>query len=169
MIKAHASQVRKVDDSPYVVHPITVALTVAKYGFSETVIAAALVHDVLEDTNYPEPQLRDELGDNILQIVLSLTENKSQVWEERKTKYIETIRNASTEVKAVSIADKIHNLNSILTGYNQLGFVIWEKFTRGREQQQWFATQILTSYNHNWHHQLVDEYATLLEQMQRLA
>jgi guanosine-3',5'-bis(diphosphate) 3'-pyrophosphohydrolase len=48
----HKDQKRKVDNLPYIVHPVMVALKLAKYGFDDVVIAAALVHDILEDTDF---------------------------------------------------------------------------------------------------------------------
>nr|HPM28652.1 HD domain-containing protein [Candidatus Portnoybacteria bacterium] len=54
IVTAHANQKRKNDGSPYVVHPLMVAIKLMKYNFSDEVIAAALVHDVLEDTDITE-------------------------------------------------------------------------------------------------------------------
>ncbi len=168
MAHAHASQIRKVDGSPYVVHPTVVAITVASHGFGEAAIAAALVHDVLEDTEITEQQLADELGDEVLQIVRAVTEDKSLAWEERKAAYVHSIQSASDEAKAVSLADKIHNVRSILSAHSAMGSEVWAKFTRGRQQQLDLASQLVAAYRSSWHHPLVDEYAALVQRLQIL-
>lgn len=166
--QAHAGQMRKGDDTPYIVHPFMVAMLLQKNGFSDTCIAAALVHDVLEDTDYGTDALREALGDEVLAIVLTLTEDKSLPWEERKKKYIESVRNGSEEAKAVSIADKIHNLKSLLTMHAQEGAGIWKVFNRGKEQKLWFEEAMLTMFQEAWQHELVGEYEQLIEQMKTL-
>ena len=83
-IIAHRDQKRKNDGSPYAMHPLMVALKLARHEFSDTVIAAALVHDVLEDTNFSKDEMQRQLGDEVLVIVTALSENKSLSWKERK-------------------------------------------------------------------------------------
>lgn len=57
-VEAHQNQTRKGDDLPFIIHPFMVALKLAKYNFSDTVVAAALAHNVLEDTDYSEEKLK---------------------------------------------------------------------------------------------------------------
>ena len=84
MLEAHGQQVRKTDGSPYIIHPMMVAKKLARLGFSDETIASALVHDVLEDTDISEKQLRQELGDKVVDIILPLSEDKKLEWETRK-------------------------------------------------------------------------------------
>ncbi len=168
MLKAHGKQVRKTDGSPYVVHPMMVAKKLARLGFSDEVIAAAFVHDVLEDTDYSEKQLRQELGDKVVDIILPLTEDKSLEWEKRKEKYINDVKNANSETKAVSIADKIHNLESIIETHKTMGANIWTKFNRGKEQKMWFEHEMLKALQESWDHPLIAEYEQLLKQVEKL-
>ena len=168
MVTAHDGQVRKVGGSPYIIHTTVVALTVASHGFSEAAVAAALVHDVLEDTDYSETKLVEELGDEVVAIVRAVTEDKTLAWEARKAAYVQSIRIAAPEAKAVSIADKIHNLRSILVAHGAMGTVVWGGFTRGRQQQLELATQLLDAYRSSWQHPLVDEYAELVHKVQTL-
>lgn len=166
--QAHTGQMRKGSDTPYITHPFMVAMLLQEHGFSETCIAAALVHDVLEDTDYGEDALRRALGDDVLAIVLTLTEDKTLSWEERKKKYIESVRQGSDEAKAVSIADKIHNLKSLLAMYQAKGPKIWSVFSCGREQKLWFEEAMLSMFQGTWKHVLVDEYEQLVEQAKKL-
>ena len=168
MLSAHGQQTRKTDDSPYVVHPLMVAKKLARLGFSDAVIAAAMVHDVLEDTEVDEKTLRQELGDKVVDIILPLSENKSLEWQERKKIYIEKVKNASVETKAVAIADKIHNLESLLAGHKDMGPVIWTKFNRGREQKINFEKEMLQVFQKSWDNPMVAEYEKLLKEVEKL-
>lgn len=163
-IEAHKDQIRKGDGLPYIIHPFMVALKLAKYNFSDTVIAAALVHDVLEDTDYPDTKLGTELGEEVLEIVQSVTNDDSLPWEEKKKKYIESVRNSSEGAKAVALADKIHNVESLLEAYDKQGSKIWDKFNRGKEQKLWFESEVLNMLKETWHHPLIEKYENLLEQ-----
>jgi len=168
MLKAHGQQVRKTDGSPYIIHPMMVAKKLARLNFPDEVIAAAMVHDVLEDTDITEQQLRQELGDKVVDIILPLSEDKKLEWEERKQKYITAVKNAGPETKAVSIADKIHNLESILATHKEIGSAIWKKFNRGKEQKMWFEREMLKSFKESWGHPMIAEYEKLLREVEKL-
>lgn len=165
---AHKKQLRKGEDIPYIVHPLMLALLLTAYKFPEPVIAAALVHDVLEDTDFPEAQLRKELGEEVMTILASVTNDDSLPWEEKKKKYIETVRAGGDGAKAVATADKIHNAQSLLAGAARQGPDIWKNFNAGREKKLWFENAMLSMLQETWQHPLVDEYAALVAQMNKL-
>ncbi len=170
MLEAHAGQKRKTDDSPYVVHPIMTAIKLAKHKFPDEVIAAGLLHDVLEDTKYPAAKIKKELGDKVLKIVQTVSEDKSlPSWEERKLKYIARVKAGNSAAKAVSIADKIHNLESILAGHRTMGAKIWNKFTRGKNKKIWLESQMLKMFKSNWKHPMINEYTKLIKQVKKLS
>ena len=170
MIEAHAGQKRKTDDSPYVVHPIMTALKLAKYKFPEEVVAAGLLHDVLEDTTYPTAKIKKELGNRVLKIIQAVSEDKNMSsWEERKLKYITQVKKNGVAAKAVSIADKIHNLESILAGHKVMGKKIWNKFTRGKDKKIWLESKMLAMFKSTWRHPLISEYAKLIKQVKKLS
>ena len=68
-VRAHEGKMRKGTLMPYIVHPVAVAFILARHGFSDTVIAAALVHDTVEDTSVTDAELRHELGDEVADLV----------------------------------------------------------------------------------------------------
>ena len=166
--KGHEGQMRKEEAIPYLSHPASVAIKLAKHGFPDIVIAAALVHDVLEDTGMTREEFRTKLGEEVLVIVEQLSEDKSLPWEDRKMRYIETIGKADETVKAVSIGDKIHNAESMLIAYGIQKDELWKLFTRGKEKQLWFMREMLTMFERTWKHPLVDEYRMLVERVSRL-
>lgn len=167
-VAAHKDQTRKGDDLPYIIHPFMVALKLAKHNFPDIVIAAALAHDILEDTKFPEDKLKDELGKEVLEIVKTVTNNDSLPWEEKKEKYVETVRNGSEGAKAVAVADKIHNLESLLVAYFKQGPKLWKKFNRGKKQKLWFENKVLKMLKETWQHPLIEEYEHLIDQEKKL-
>jgi (p)ppGpp synthase/HD superfamily hydrolase len=164
---AHEGQMRK-DGPPYIIHPVAVALLLAKQGFSDTVLAAALVHDVLEDTKVTPQELEAELGGDVLQLVELVSYDKTLSWEDQRKKYIETLRTAPPEAKAISIADKIHNAESLIMAHEKEGPTVWQHFNRGRDKKLWFEEAMLAMTQETWNHPLVDEYASVVERLKQL-
>jgi len=140
-----------------------VALKLQKYNFSDEIIAAALTHDILEDTDYPQDKLKEELGEDVLEIVKAVTNDDSLPWEEKKEKYVETVKNGPLGAKAVALADKIHNLESLLIAYEEQGSEMWKKFNRGKDQKIWFEKKVLQMLKETWDHPLISEYEKLIE------
>jgi guanosine-3',5'-bis(diphosphate) 3'-pyrophosphohydrolase len=167
-VSAHVGQVRKNDQSPYIVHPFMCAIKLAQYGFSDEVVAASLVHDVLEDTEVTVDELLQELGKEVVDIVKVVSEDKTLVWEERKQKYVEMVGKGSEGAKAVCIVDKIHNAQSTLFSYSKIGSVVWGAFNRGKEKKLWFDELCLAMFKQTWRHPLIEEYEKLVEKMRSL-
>lgn len=138
--RAHQGQSRKTTqtDTPYIEHPIRVAKTLEKAGFSEEVVMAAYLHDTIEDTTVTTADIEKAFGPEVLQIVLANTENKNHTWESRKQHTIEWVREAPLEIKALIVADKLDNLSSIIEEYSQVGDKVWSAFHRGKDKQAWY-------------------------------
>lgn len=167
-MRAHTGQMRKEAPMPYIVHPIAVGLILARHGFSDAVIAAALVHDVIEDMNVTEEELRRELGDKVADLVAPVTHDNTLSWEEKKKAYVETVRNARNEVKAISLADKIANAHSLIAAHKAQGAAIWKYFNAGREKKLWFEHMMLAMFRESFDHPMVEEYAMLAAEMDAL-
>ena len=122
-IKAHNSiaHKRKYTDEPYHVHPERVATLVAGVTSDSEVVAAAWLHDVLEDVapknpNFNEEIIREIFGDNVLQLVLEVTDvSKPSDGNRAKRKAIdrEHLAKASNEGKTIKLADLIDNIEDI--------------------------------------------------------
>ncbi|MEK7530580.1 MAG: HD domain-containing protein [Patescibacteria group bacterium] len=166
-VEAHKDQKRK-DGPPYIIHPFGVALKLAKYGFSDTVVAAALVHDVLEDTEYPPDTMHAELGDEVWAIIQSVTNDDSLSWEDKKLKYIETVRAGSDDAKAVATGDKIHNMESLVIAYKEHGDTLWTKFNANKVKKLWFEEKMLAMLKESWSHPMIQEYESLVAWMRSL-
>ncbi|WP_197453778.1 HD domain-containing protein [Caulifigura coniformis] len=117
---AHAGQHRKATEIPYLVHPAAVALILQRSGFAdEHLLAAAVLHDVVEDTDWTLERLADQFPPDVLEIVDVLTEKKhdeqgvKRPWAKRKAEKLERISKSSIGSRAVWLADKRHNLETM--------------------------------------------------------
>jgi len=140
--EAHKGQFRKIGNQEMIVHPIAVAKLLEDAGFPEEVVAAGYLHDTVEDTNVTIQDIKNEFGIAVARLVEGNTENKELTWEERKQHTIDWIAKAPYEVRALIIADKLDNLQSMIKGYEELGEVLWSYFKRGYEQQKWYFTSV---------------------------
>lgn len=161
-IKAHWDQKRKSDGFPYIAHPFAVALMLQKHGFRDEVVAAGVLHDVIEDTTVTAKELEGLVGAEITTMVRALSEDKSKPWEDRKREYIAQVAAASDEVKAISTADKISNLHDTLDNFRAEGPAFWEKFTRGLKDQRWYYSTFVAEVGAAWSHPLLDELKVLV-------
>jgi guanosine-3',5'-bis(diphosphate) 3'-pyrophosphohydrolase len=112
----HRDQRRKdAEASPYINHPIALANVLANEGHvdDDVVICAALLHDTIEDTETTPEELREAFGDEIADIVLEVTDDKSLAKHERKRLQIEHAGSLSRKAKLVKLADKICNLRDL--------------------------------------------------------
>ncbi|WP_099223521.1 HD domain-containing protein [Listeria costaricensis] len=139
---AHEGQKRKITGEIYFSHPLNVARILRQAGFSEDVVIAGLLHDVVEDTVVTGAEIEQEFGPHVAALVLSHTENKALSWEERKAHTIETVRTGSLEEKALIVADKYDNLSSIRYAMSSEGHAVWQHFKRGYDLQKWYYTGV---------------------------
>jgi len=164
-LKAHEGQTRKGEEIPYITHPVMVGLRLAQNGFSEEVIAAAIVHDTVEDTGVSFDDLEEELGKPVADIVRGVTHNDDLPWEEKKKGYAESVRIGSDGVKAVALMDKIHNAEYLLNTYEELGAEVWTRFKRGKEKKIWFEEMMLSVFKETWEHPLIAHYEDLIQKL----
>ena len=101
--------------SPYINHPIKVAWLLNSVGniTDPRVLVAGILHDTIEDTDATEEELRSIFGDEITDIVLECTDDKSLPKVERKRLQVEKAPNKSSEAKSVKLADKISNVQDL--------------------------------------------------------
>lgn len=116
--KKHTHQRRKnIEDTPYINHPLEVAHLLSSVGgvADEDILAAALLHDTLEDTATRPEEIESQFGTVVLGYVLELTDNKSLPSPERKKLQIEHAGSLSDGATLIKIADRIANLRSVAT------------------------------------------------------
>ncbi len=135
-LEAHGKQIRK-DGDPYIVHPVEVAMELARNGAKDYLICAGYLHDVIEDAGITGEQLREEFGDEIAELVMLDSEDKTKSWEERKQTSIYKLNHTDRkDYKMLMCADKLSNIRSIKIEGDAVGDMVWERFNRGKESQE---------------------------------
>lgn len=143
-IKAHENQVRKLDNDMYVAHPLEVGITLAKYGLSDEIIIAGILHDTIEDTELELIDIEREFGPIVALYVSFCTEkNKSDSWKKRKDDYLKQLTDAPIDVLYIVCADKLTNIKSISRNIEPLGSNLWDKFNADYTSQKWYYNAIL--------------------------
>ena len=136
----HRAQTRKATGIPYIQHPVAVAMIVDRLGFDEDVVIAALLHDVVEDTEATFEDVASEFGGSVAALVRDLSEEKTDAqgrkrpWADRKRDHLESLCRASVPARAVALADRLHNLTSMqvdLSGNAEPG-TFWSRFNASK-------------------------------------
>ncbi len=177
--RAHEGQFRKGSDTPYIAHPMAVAMITQQYLEDEDMFIAALFHDILEDVpkwTYSRDNIREDFGEEVLAIVEDVSEPNINIpvlaaWTERKNYYIEHISNTNNPKSIlVSIADKIHNMSEILNDYSTKGEDVWQNFHVDKGREIWFFEEVFKAVKNKEGipSQAIDDYARILAQLKEL-
>ena len=113
----HSTQRRKDENaSPYINHPISVALAIAQIGGVDDpeILAAALLHDTLEDTETTPEELEAEFGKKVCEYVLDVSDDKTLPPDERKRRQIEHAKQISKGAALIKLGDKISNVTDVI-------------------------------------------------------
>ena len=112
----HCDQRRKDGKTPYIIHPISVAMILADIGSIEDleILSAALLHDTLEDTDTSGDELENFFGSRVRIIVEELTDNDMLTFSQRKQMQIDNAPYLSKDATLVRIADKISNVSDVI-------------------------------------------------------
>ena len=133
-VKAHAGTERRGKGFPYIVHPMEAMEIVATMTPDQELLAAAALHDTVEDTDVTIEQIRAEFGER----VASLVEAESDVmvegvreedsWHQRKQAAIDRLARAPHDAKMVALGDKLSNMRAIARDYAMQGDKLWSLF-----------------------------------------
>ncbi|WP_188456054.1 HD domain-containing protein [Virgibacillus oceani] len=144
-VKAHYGQTRKNSDAAYSTHPIRVAERLEREGYSDELVCAGYLHDVVEDTPYEMEDIESMFDSNVARLVAAHTEDKSKSWQERKQHTIDTVKFADKEVKYLIVADKLDNLLGLEQDLQKMGDAIWKHFNAGFDKQKWYNEAIASN------------------------
>ena len=133
-VHAHAGTERRGKGYPYIVHPLEAVSIVATMTADQELLAAAALHDTVEDTEVTVDQLKAEFGERIASLVADesdvmpegMTEEAS--WHQRKQAAINRLAKASHDAKMVALGDKLSNMRAIARDYAELGDALWNRF-----------------------------------------
>lgn len=164
--KAHAGAVRKGTNIPYITHPMETAVIVSLMTEDEELIAAALLHDVIEDSEVTEAQLEEKFGRRVTELVLAETEDKSGSWLERKSATVRSLKGASRENKMLTLADKLSNLRCTARDYLMIGEEVWKRFNeKDKTKHKWYYGSILTELEELREYSCYQEYVLLFHKV----
>lgn len=148
--KAHRGATRKGSTIPYIVHPMETAFITAGLTDDMEIIAAAVLHDVVEDTEYTLEDIRTFFGERIAQMVASESEDKregmaaEESWKIRKQETIDHMKQAALDTKLIALSDKLSNLRSIERGIREDGEHYWERFhQKDPKEHAWYHISLL--------------------------
>ena len=144
--QAHDGAYRKGGRAPYLLHVMETAEIVGTMTEDEDVLAAAVLHDVLEDTSVTEEELRETVGGHVTELVLAVSENKRReqpaemTWRLRKQESVERLlKEPRLEVKMIALGDKLSNIRALQRDYGILGEQVWERFNnKSKAEQGWY-------------------------------
>jgi (p)ppGpp synthase/HD superfamily hydrolase len=131
---AHRGQRRK-DDRAFIAHPVRVARLLAARGYDEEVVAAALLHDVVEDTSVTLSEVRERFGARVAELVACVTEDPELPTAERKRAYREGVRHSPEAARAICAADKVCNASDLREAASDRAEEVLARFAGGLEAQ----------------------------------
>lgn len=149
-IEAHDGMRRKKQDIPFILHPMEVASIVSSLTNNQEVIAAAVLHDVVEDTPVTKEQIAERFGDRVAELVSAETENKrrdlppEQTWRIRKEEAINYLKNTKDlEAKMLFLGDKLSNMRSFYMQWMKEGEAMWVGFhEKDPKQHAWYYHEV---------------------------
>ena len=168
---AHRGQYRKGTLIPYLMHPLSAARTVIDAGCPEHVVAAAILHDIIEDTPHTVGDILERFGPRVAQLVEACSEpnHRDASWEERKQHTVDDLAaTTDQEILMVAIADKLDNIRSIREDLALRGELTWSRFKRGRDQQAWYYRALSAAFSSRMSTDAGRRLAALFEEEVRL-
>lgn len=144
-IDAHANTERRGKGFPYSIHVFEAAEIVATITKDQELLAAALLHDTVEDTDVTIDRIREEFGSRIANIVdcesdvLEAGVSEEDTWRARKLTAIRKLAKASYDSKVVAMGDKLSNMRAIARDYAAVGDKLWSIFHApgGKSDHEW--------------------------------
>ena len=133
-VRAHAGTERRGKGFPYIVHPMEAMEIVATMTADQELLAAAALHDTVEDTDVTVEQLRAEFGDRIAGLVAAESDafvegvSEEDSWHARKQAAIDRLAQAPHDAKMVALGDKLSNMRAIARDYAVQGDALWNIF-----------------------------------------
>ena len=153
-VKAHSGTERRGKGFPYIVHPMEAMEIVASMTADQELLAAAALHDTVEDTDVTVDLIREEFGDRIADLVAAESDkimegvSEEESWRARKQAGIDLLKKAPRDVKIVALGDKLSNMRAIARDHDKIGDRIWDMFLTERTTLiHWKSTSSVTRRN----------------------
>ena len=149
-VAAHDGMRRKKSETPYILHPMEAAVIVSTMSDDQNLIAAAALHDVVEDAGITIEEVEAKFGKRVRELVESETEDKradlppSATWRVRKEESLLVLKNTDdVAVLIVWLGDKLANMRAIYRDFKVEGNAMWQRFNQKNvEEQAWYYRSI---------------------------
>ena len=150
-VKVHDGMRRKKSDIPYILHPMEAAVIVGTMTNDQNLIAAAALHDVVEDTDISIEEIENKFGKRVKELVESETEDKradlppAETWRIRKEESLEVLKNTNDiDILTVWLGDKLANMRAIYRDFKEEGVDMWQRFNQKNvSEQAWYYRSIV--------------------------
>ena len=170
-VKAHDGMRRKKSDAPYILHPMEAAVIVGTMSDDQNLIAAAALHDVVEDAGITIEEIEEKFGKRVRELVEAETENKREelpaadTWRIRKEESLVVLKNTDyLGVLMVWLGDKLANMRAIYRDWKVEGDAMWQRFNqKSVSEQAWYYTSIVKLTERISHTSAWIEYKALTE------
>lgn len=146
---AHEGTKRKGKERLYILHPLEAMIIVGSITEDEEVLAAAVLHDTVEDTGVKLVDIEREFGQRVANLVASESENKREnqpaenTWKTRKEETIKRLKKASRDSKLICLGDKLANIREMSRDYTALGDALWERFNqKDKSLHCWYYSSV---------------------------
>lgn len=171
-VRAHHNTERRGKGFPYIVHPMEAVEIVATITSDQELLAAAALHDTVEDTDVTVEQLRQEFGDRIASLVQDESDksiegvSEADSWHERKQVAIDRLAAAPRDAKIVAMGDKLSNMRAIARDYAMKGDALWQIFhVTDRASHEWHYRGLASSLSELHDTFAYREFVALVEQV----
>ena len=175
--KHHGGQTRKGGDVPYVAHLLAVSALVLEDGGSERQAIAALLHDVVEDTDVSRRDVRKRFGRKVERIVAACTDvdgggsHTAKNWMRRRRRMLARLRDPSTSTSVVRVkaADSLANVRSLTADLRRQGPEVWTSFHAGAVDQLWYYRSVAVVVSVRLPGLLADELRVAVHELERVS
>ena len=171
-VKAHHNTERRGKGFPYIVHPMEAVEIVATITPDQELLAAAALHDTIEDTDVTVEDIRREFGDRVAELVHAesdqFTEGVSEEdsWHDRKQVAIDRLRDASHDAKIVAMGDKLSNMRTIYRDHQMIGDDLWNIFhVKDKASHEWHYRGLADSLSELRDTFAYQEFVTLIDKV----
>lgn len=171
-VRAHSGTERRGKGFPYIVHPMEAVAIVATITPDQEMLAAAALHDVVEDTDFTIDDIRSAFGERIASLVEKETDieiaemDYSKSWHARKQAAIDRLAEAPRDAKIVAMGDKLSNMRAIARDYSKVGDDLWNLFhVTDRSEHEWHYRGLADSLRELSDTEAFQEFESLIDKV----
>lgn len=169
-VNAHKGAERRGKGFPYIVHPMEAVAIVSTMTDDQELLAAAALHDTVEDTDVTAADIEAKFGKRIAELVAAESDEYTEgvsaedSWHARKQAAINRLANAGHDAKIVAMGDKLSNMRAIARDYDEIGDELWQRFhTTDPKDHEWHYRGLAESLSELHDTAAYKEFAALID------